>query len=121
MASESKILSKLQKAEEKAKQYLAKHRDMKASHGAIPAPATPVIAGVSAAIGGYADGRLGTPDNKHPASIALGAVEWVGAFATAFMGHPTASQALSSAAGGHIAFLSGSAAYDRGAAAKAKG
>jgi hypothetical protein len=61
---------------------------------------------------------MGTAQNKHPVSIASAAVTAVGALATAAMGHPTASQALSAAAAGPISFLVGSAMYDKGSAAK---
>jgi len=120
MPSESKLMAKLQKLEEKAKGLLAKNREHSTTKGKVPAPATPLISGAAAGIGGYADGRLGTADNKHPASIALGAVQWVGSIAAAFMGHPTASQVAASGAAGNISFLTGSAMYDKGQTEKLK-
>jgi hypothetical protein len=118
MASTEKMLQKMVNLESKLKAKGAQVRQATEGVGKIPALVTPFISGGGAYAAAYADGRLGTQNNKHPASIASVAVLGAGALATAAMGHPTASQAMSAGAAGPLAFLLGSMAYEKGSAAK---
>jgi hypothetical protein len=121
MASPEKLMGQIVKLEGKLRDKTRAAGEITKSVGKIPALAQPLLSGGTAAAAAYADGRMGTAANKHPVSIAATAVTGVGALVTAAMGHPTASQALSAAASGPLSFLLGSAAFDKGSAAKLAG
>lgn len=73
------------------------------------------IVGAAAAYGtAYADGRMGTEQNSHWASVAGLAVTGLGGIAAAAAGAPTLGAGLGDAAGGIAGWLSGSSGHKKG-------
>ncbi len=118
MASEEKMKEKILKYEQKLKANGADLRELKSNNGKIPAIVAPFIAGGTAYASGYADGMLGTADNKHPASISASVLGIATTVVAAVSGHPSIGQGAAAAASGPIGFLSGSSGYEAGAAMK---
>ena len=115
MLSEAKMMKRI----EDYKAALAKKsKDLgEVRKGSVPGTvvaAGPVVTVASAALFGELDGRMGTAQNQHPASIAGGVVGVLGAIGLALMGKPVAASLVADAASGPIAGLAWAKGYDHG-------
>lgn len=120
MASESKLMKKIEAANAKLREVRSGARDKLAVTAKV-APAMPIAGGVATYITGYGDAMAGTPENKNPITLGATAVAWIGSIAAAFWGHPTAGVAAASVATAGVGALTHDRGYEKGLAARAKG
>jgi hypothetical protein len=117
MASEIKLREKIENLGRKLREKGGMARAAEKEPARLT-PAIPLVGALSAYVGGYTDGMVGTPTNQNPATLTLGVLGLLGTLGAAWGGHTKLGMASAGVSASNFGALSHAAGIQKGQASR---